>query len=587
VTEERIGSYVVESPVGRGGMGVVYKGRHAKLPRVVAIKSIDPHMRRDLRRLRSRFEREAFVQSQLDHPSIVKIYDYVVSEQTYHIVMEFVEGSSLAQLLAAQGGALLPLERALGLFEKILEAVAYAHSFVYRDQEGETRRGMIHRDLKPPNILVTPDDRVKITDFGIVKLAGGSDPDTLGLVYGTPHYVSPEQAQGREVDQRSDIYSLGVILYEMLTGTVPFGGLKRNEVLSAHVRAEPRKPSELNPEIGPELERAVCRSLEKKAERRYSTVYDFWRAVRRARGLGTEEVDEQEAAPREPAPRGKADTGRLAGVTAEIVRGGHTTQQMTRTFCDSCGVEAEPGDHACRACGLDLKASPATRSLARSTPWGSRKSRLLIAALAALAVAALGYAVYKLAARDADAPAEGAKTGGGATVSTPAPQKTPDAPPVAPADVRQLSPLNVRVDSNFDGYVPDPLTDGVTDVRRISSMRYNRGNWVSAETAGPHHIDITLDGPRRVSTVYVFWGFDRGRFMPSRRVELYAWAEGRGEVKISELEPGDNFDRTAFTFEPVVTSRLRIQQPAEQGPPNRPFVMWVREVQVFGAPAPR
>src|SRR5918992_756195 len=134
---KRVGSYVVEEPVGRGGMGVVYRGRHATLPRAVAIKSISPRGTHDLRRMRHRFEREAFVQAQLDHPGIVKIYDYVVAEQTYFIVMEFVEGLSLAQLLAREGGG-LPIERALDLFEQILDAVAYAHSFVYRDEHGAT-----------------------------------------------------------------------------------------------------------------------------------------------------------------------------------------------------------------------------------------------------------------------------------------------------------------------------------------------------------------------------------------------------------------------------------------------------------------
>src|SRR5918999_4105743 len=143
---KRVGSYVVEEAVGRGGMGVVYRGRHATLPRAVAIKSISPRGTHDLRRLRHRFEREAFVQAQLDHPGVVKIYDYVVSEQTYFIVMEFVEGRSLAQLIADERGP-LDTDRALDLGEQILEAVSYAHTFAYRDERGETHHGLVHRDL--------------------------------------------------------------------------------------------------------------------------------------------------------------------------------------------------------------------------------------------------------------------------------------------------------------------------------------------------------------------------------------------------------------------------------------------------------
>src|SRR3989440_7954160 len=160
----KVGSYVVEEPVGRGGMGVVYRGRHEKLPRVVAIKSINPRGTHDLRRLRHRFEREAYVQSQLDHPGIVKIYDYIVAEQTYYIVMEFVEGRSLAHLLQREVCP-LPTERALDLFEQMLGSIAYAQEFVYQDQDGSSHRGLIHRDLKPANMLITPDDRVKISGF--------------------------------------------------------------------------------------------------------------------------------------------------------------------------------------------------------------------------------------------------------------------------------------------------------------------------------------------------------------------------------------------------------------------------------------
>src|SRR5215210_5988262 len=281
---QKVGSYVLEEPVGRGGMGVVYRGRHEKLPRAVAVKSINPKGAHDLRRLRHRFEREAFVQAQLDHPGIVKIYDYIVSEQSYFIVMEYVEGRSLAQLIKENPGG-IDEERALGIFEQILSAVSYAHSFTYRDEAGATHQGIVHRDLKPPNIMVTDGDRVKVTDFGIVKLVGASATDTSKIAYGSPRYVSPEQAAGEHLDQRSDIYSLGVILYEMLTGEPPFGGRagskdawQRTEILRAHRDQRPRPPSELNAEVPQAVERVVMRALEKKPERRFASAEDFLRA---------------------------------------------------------------------------------------------------------------------------------------------------------------------------------------------------------------------------------------------------------------------------------------------------------------------
>src|ERR1043166_9901731 len=144
---KKVGSYVVEGPVGRGGMGVVYRGRHEKLPRVVAIKSINPRGTHDLRRLRHRFEREASVQAQLDHPGIVKIYDYIVSEQTYFIVMEYVKGRSLAQVVAEYPDG-LPQERALALFEQILHAAPHAHTFLYPDEARQPHRGIVPPDLK-------------------------------------------------------------------------------------------------------------------------------------------------------------------------------------------------------------------------------------------------------------------------------------------------------------------------------------------------------------------------------------------------------------------------------------------------------
>src|SRR5918998_4534027 len=286
-TETIIGSYRVEELIGRGGMGVVFRGRHTKLPREVAIKSISPRAGSDLRSLKHRFEREAFIQSQLDHPGIVKIYDYIVAEQTYYIVMEYVEGRSLAQLLAREAQQLAP-ERALYFFDQILTAVSYAHNFTYQDQDGKSHRGIIHRDLKPANLLVTSNDRVKITDFGIVKLVGAATTDTLTSgAYGSPRYVSPEQAEGRQVDQRSDIYSLGVILYEMLTGAPPFGGdaekLSRTEILRAHVERSPRQPSELNPAISPEVEGLIMRALAKDPAGRFQTSAEFLRASRTAR----------------------------------------------------------------------------------------------------------------------------------------------------------------------------------------------------------------------------------------------------------------------------------------------------------------
>lgn len=585
-TETIIGSYRIEERIGRGGMGEVFRGRHTKLPREVAIKSISPRARaQDLRHLRHRFEREAFIQSQLDHPSIVKIYDYIVAEQTYYIVMEYVEGRSLAQLLAREVRP-LPAERALYLFDQILAAVTYAHNFTYQDQDGHSHRGIIHRDFKPANILITPHDRVKVTDFGIVKLVGADTTDTFGPGYGSPRYVSPEQAEGLPVDQRSDIYSLGIILYEMLVGVPPFGNdedkLSRTEILRAHVERRPRPPSELNPAVTPEVESLIMTALEKDPERRFKSAADFLRAVRLARARDASDVIEEVQAATHATTFHPVGTHELDVASDATVRQSYVTQPIHGRSCAACGAEAEAGDTTCRVCAARLGASDSTARLARRMVprRASVRGKLVVAGLVALAVITGSLVVARYTREAARRRQSRSQQAQKVNLSPPAASPATAVPPSA---ITELKPARVLVDSSFDGYNERPLTDGVTDVRRIGSMRYNEGNWASAESPDPHWIELQFDAPVRVTSVYVFWGFDKNRYLPARRVELQAPDGEGGWRTISTVEPGSNYDRSAFEFQPLTTTSLRVAQPAQQGPQNRPFIMWVREVKVFGA----
>jgi serine/threonine protein kinase len=593
--ETIIGSYRIGERIGRGGMGEVFRGHHTKLPREVAVKSISPRVKaHDLRHLRHRFEREAFIQSQLDHPGIVKIYDYIVAEQTYHIVMEYVEGRSLAQLLAEEQRP-LPLERALYLFDQILTAVAYAHSFTYKDQEGNAHRGIIHRDLKPANILVTPEDRIKITDFGIVKLVGADTTDTFGAGYGSPRYVSPEQADSTPVDQRSDIYSLGVILYEMLTGSPPFGNdadkLRRTEILRAHVERAPRKPSEINPEVTPEVEAIILRALEKDPEKRFQTAAELLRAVRLARARDASDVIDEAQAAVAAETFHPVGTHELDGSSDHTVRQSYITQPIHGGACAACGAETEEGDERCRVCAAQLGASDSTASLARrdATVRASARGKWVVVVLVVFGIIS-GTIIYLSLTREARMRVQEERSqDASAQANSPSPAAAPSpvAPPASlvapPASLVELKPARVVVDSSFNGYNEKPLTDGETDVRRISALRYNEGNWASAESPDPHWIELQLGEPRSVAAVYVYWGFDKNRYLPARRVELQV-ADERGDWQtISTVEPGANYDRTSFEFAPIKTARLRVLQPAQQGPQNRAFIMWVREVQVFGA----
>jgi serine/threonine protein kinase len=569
-----IGNYRIGERIGQGGMGVVYRGHHLKLPREVAVKSIGATDERERRRLKARFEKEAFVQSQLDHPNIVKVYDYIVAERTYYIVMEYVEGRSLANLLAHETGP-LPIERALDLFEQILKALTYAQNFDYRDQNDSLHHGLIHRDLKPSNILITEDDRVKITDFGIVKLVGSEHTGTLSGAYGSPEYVSPEQAQDRDVDIRSDIYSLGIILYEMLAGDPPFccneDARSQMEILQAHLRKPPAPPSRLNPQVTPEVESVVLRALEKRPDDRFATAADFWRALRHARGLetgGLEEIENAQLASR----RATGTKELFEPVTKHVARENYDTQPIGGVVCASCGAKASAGDEHCRVCGNELSASPATVKLTRQEAIDGERRRGLklwvVGSLAALAL--VSTAIFF--ARRTSAPTEEPATNVEMTAPTPVPASS----------LVELKPESVSVDSSFEGYSARPLTDGETDVKRIARLRYNEGNWASAETSEPHWIELSFAKPTRIAAVYIYWGFDKNRFMPSRRVELESAYENGDWMPVSKMEGSNDHDRMAFDFAPITAKRLRVLQPVQQGPPNRPFVMWVREVRVYG-----
>ena len=591
--ETIIGNYRLEEPIGRGGMGVVYRGRHLQLPREVAIKSINLRHRHDLRRHESRFQKEAFIQSQLDHPGIVKIYDYIVAEQTYYIIMELVQGRSLAQLCASRECP-LPVRRALNIFEQILAAVAHAHSFVYRDQNGSAHRGLIHRDLKPGNILITPDDRIKITDFGIVKLVGSENTDTFTQAYGSPQYVSPEQAEGARVDQRSDIYSLGIILYEMLTGAPPFGNkdepLSRTEILRAHVERTPHPPSEINDQVTPEIEAVILRALAKEPAKRFPTATEFLRALRHASGRDTGDLTIEESPA--PPPQNYAEIPpEYDPAMVHTASASYVTQPIRTAACEGCGTAPEPYDERCRQCGQTLSASPATAKLTHEDQavWQSKRARGVWLVGALIVLALLSAVIFYVRHRSSNEPP--APVTPQATDSQPGEAAIPT--PVPEAELVEVKPARVEVDSTYDGYSTAPLTDGEVDVRRIAGKRYNAGNWVSAEEPGSHWIELAFAQPTRIAAVYVYWGFDRDRFMPSRRVSLRipdasgSWEPGR---TVAEMEPGKDYDRTAFDFTPITTERVRILQPAQQGPANRPFVMWVREIKVFGiaggAPSP-
>ena len=264
------GRYRVEARIGSGGMGEVYRGVDTVLDRTVAIKILLPQFARDVSFV-ERFRREAQAAARLNHPNLVGIYDSGADGETQFIVMEFIEGRTLADFMSS--GGRFTTVHAVEVAEKICDALAYAHV-----------AGVIHRDIKPANVMVTRKGEVKVMDFGIARIVAGPQtaPQT-SAVLGTAAYISPEQAQGQPVDGRSDIYSLGAVLYEMLTGRPPFTGDSSVAVAYKQVNESPVLPSIANREVSPLLDAVLMRALAKNPANRYQTADEFRADLERAR----------------------------------------------------------------------------------------------------------------------------------------------------------------------------------------------------------------------------------------------------------------------------------------------------------------
>ncbi len=259
---DQLDHYRIDSVLARSGMASIFRGTDLRTGRQVAIKVPHPEMESDPVFF-ERFHREEEIGTKMDHPGVMKVIAEDGRSQLY-MVMEWVDGRLLRQLLSEQGK--LPAERAVRIALRILDALDYIHS-----------HGVVHRDLKPENIMIDADDRIKLIDFGIAANTGARRITftKLSQTMGTPDYISPEQVKGKRGDARSDLYALGVMLYEMLTGKVPFTGPNAFVIMNDRLLNNPVPPREIDPGISPQLQEIIYRALERDPAKRYASAREF------------------------------------------------------------------------------------------------------------------------------------------------------------------------------------------------------------------------------------------------------------------------------------------------------------------------
>lgn len=342
-----VGNYKIIDKIGEGGMGAVFKGVDLMLEREVAIKMLRPELARQPNVV-ERFRTEAVTLAKLNHPNVATLHSFFRQGEDFFMVMEFVRGETLDSIIRQHGA--MPCDQAVELLCMALEGIDHAH-----------KMGIVHRDIKPANMMLTDSGSIKVMDFGIARVLGTDRLTKAGHLIGTAEYMSPEQVRGEETDARSDIYSLGILLYEMLTGRVPFSSTSEYELMRSQIEDAPTPPRTFAPHIPLPIEQAIMRSLAKKREARYQTASEFRSSlIQRTTGAGA--VTNPLAQP----------GARLGGYVAPTTQAG-PTQRMVLPSADVIKATRLAGDDnlAAMATGGQVKGTrlaPADPVAAYSQP---------------------------------------------------------------------------------------------------------------------------------------------------------------------------------------------------------------------------
>ena len=438
-----VGSYKITEKIGEGGMGAVFKGIDLMLEREVAIKMLRPELASQPQVV-ERFRSEAVTLAKLNHPNIATLFSFLRQGEDFFMVMEFVRGETIDSLIRRLGA--MPCEHAISLFCQALEGIDHAH-----------RMGIVHRDIKPANMMLTESGTLKVMDFGIARVLGTSRMTKQGNIVGTIEYMSPEQVRGLETDARSDIYSLGILLYEMLTGRVPFYSDSEFDLMKMQIENAPEPPRALSAQIPPVVEQAIMRSLAKRSEARFQSAAEFRNVL-------------LNAAPMPPVPQAAASQQATRVIGAPTVPTGQGTGPKETRLADHAAFGSQAGQ--VNPTRLSPPPTPPPQSVGSgsyspmyqpaSPPAASGSNAKLLIGIAAAVVVVLAIAAVVLLTigKQPAAPptAPGSQpTQSSTPVAAPAPgagqpSLPPQAPPQAPSQVEAARPAG---DSLSSGPVRD------------------------------------------------------------------------------------------------------------------------------------